>query len=807
MVSSRYLSLGLMFLGAAQVACNGTETPMTNDGGKDGPGVLDASVASVLVGPAGGTFTLAGGKVKLEVSPGALAKETSIKAVATKSYPKDAHVVEGTVFDLLPDGIVFNKPVKLSISYEQSKVPPATAEGSLRILKVVVGAWKSVNGGGVDTKAAVAWAHIDGFSKYGIKGRSPVTPDGIADMAADAAAPPDSSLVDAPQADAPTPDAPQPDVLKVDTQKPDVMKPDTLVPDAVVPDASKPPAKTCPGFVSKAGWCWHRPLPQGNTLFDVGCAGNKVFIAGKDGTVLVRDGKKWKPVSLGTKTELRVVWGASASDMYIGGGSIFHNNGVNWSQQTLPKPTGLVHGIWGNGSGSVWAVGSDGTMWHRQGTTWTSLSTNTTKDLQGIWATGNKMYAVGESGVIFHDKWLKTQVNASSLLGVWGSSAKDVYAVGWNATSGMVLHFDGAKWSHQASGKTKVLRDVWGAGSTTVYAVGGEAIIHNDGTGWKKQYSEIGRSLFGVGGCSASDVYAVGGGGVILHSDGTKWVEQSSSTKFMHINDVWGASSTDIFAVGGGEGVSYILHYDGSGWKEQFSTPGGGLSGVWGTSGTNVYAVGSRSGEGIVLRYDGKQWKEIHVAKGVSSLTDVWALSNKSVFVVGSQGAILRYNGSQWIKLASGTTKTLLSVWGTSGNNVVAGGWNGTLIRFDGSSWKQQGLSGPSTSFDTVHDVWGTSSTNVFAVGAKGVFQFDGSMWKTISTTKNSSNYGVRGDGKSGIFVVGSAGKAMHYDGSTWKTLDSGTHHGFNAIWAGASKVFAVGDSGTILEYQGKTKP
>jgi len=186
----------LVFVLAALVSCNGGSQEPPGDVGVDSPGAPEAGVTSVFIGPSGGTFTFHGGKVKLEVPPGALTKEVPIGALVPKSYPAAPRLVTGTVYDLLPDGTKFNKAVKLSISYDQGKVPPDSAESSLRIYKVISGNWTLVPTGGVDTKANVAWTSITGFSKYGINGPSPTKVDGMPDTGVDAAVPADATKPD-----------------------------------------------------------------------------------------------------------------------------------------------------------------------------------------------------------------------------------------------------------------------------------------------------------------------------------------------------------------------------------------------------------------------------------------------------------------------------------------------------------------------------------------------------------------------------------------------------------------------------------
>ena len=327
MISRRKQNILVLLVLATLVGCNGDEAPLNIDGGADGPAVLDGSVASGLVGPAGGTLTLAGGRVKLEVPPGAVKQSVTISALATNKYPADSSLVAGTVYDLLPDGLTFQKKVKLSIAYDKDKVPKGVAEAGLRIHKVAGGAWQT-RGGSVDTKTAVAWTQVTSFSIYGVKGPSTTKPD----SGVDASVPKDVHKPDAPEADMMKSDAPK--------TKPDLLKPDAFKPDALKPDAAPPPAKICPGIVTKSDWCWHRPLPQGNALHDVACAGGKAYLVGGSGTVLVRDGTGWKASHPGTDEDVKAIWAPGPSDVYVASkDGVYHHDGTAWSHDD-PWKTG-----------------------------------------------------------------------------------------------------------------------------------------------------------------------------------------------------------------------------------------------------------------------------------------------------------------------------------------------------------------------------------------------------------------------------------------------------------------------------------
>jgi len=193
-----------MFTLVVLVSCDERMGKMFHEAGMDDTG---SSISrTVIIGSAGGTFLFFGGKLKLEVPPGALASDTPIGAMISKSHPQAPRLVSGTVYDLLPDGTKFNKPVKLSITYDQKKVPQGTSETVLRVHKVAGSGWQLLTAGGVDAWKNVAWADLNGFSKYGVKGPTPTTMDGGADAGADAAVPdsaaPDKAIPDAAQPDA-----------------------------------------------------------------------------------------------------------------------------------------------------------------------------------------------------------------------------------------------------------------------------------------------------------------------------------------------------------------------------------------------------------------------------------------------------------------------------------------------------------------------------------------------------------------------------------------------------------------------------
>jgi len=63
---------------------------------------------------------------------------------------------------------------------------------------------------------------------------------------------------------------------------------------------------------------------------------------------------------------------------------------------------------------------------------------------------------------------------------------------------------------------------------------------------------------------------------------------------------------------------------------------------------------------------------------------------------------------------------------------------------------------------------------------------------------------GVWGRSGSDVFAVGDDGTILHYNGTSWSSMDSGTSEHLNGVWGhSGSDVFAVGNGGAILHYDG----
>lgn len=309
-------------------------------------------------------------------------------------------------------------------------------------------------------------------------------------------------------------------------------------------------------------------------------------------------------------------------------------------------------------------------------------------------------------------QWTKLESGISAnLVSVWGSSAKDIYAVG---DGGVILHSsDGKTWQKQNSGTTSPLNSVFGTGASDVYVVGyGKTILHTSDGGktWTPQKNIRNSNgdllvpgvqdqpdiLSGVWASGVNDVYVAGSAGKMLHSvdRGATWVVQTVE------NEV-----------------------------ESFS-------GVWGPSANEVYAVGTHFA--LIRSTDhGEHWEKFGVDSNGNPLVNndlgtVWGSSAINVYFVGFEAIFKTTNGGDNIdlvptKLGTGRSYDHYGVWGSGQNDVYVVGGPYSIEHFDGTKWELQELpfavdrSDPENYQPALYTVWGPNAADVYVVGEGGL--------------------------------------------------------------------------------------
>jgi hypothetical protein len=314
-------------------------------------------------------------------------------------------------------------------------------------------------------------------------------------------------------------------------------------------------------------------------------------------------------------------------------------------------------------------------------------------------------------------------VDGQYLIGVSGSSAQDVWAVGGDNSGnspGLALHWDGSAWS-QFPVTLGFLQDVVDISPSDAWAVAGAGypvyLQHWDGARWSlvKAPSPGFAYVNGIDAVSSDDMwtagYHTGEGGIhplVQHWDGVRWVvvpaPDGSPFGTNGFYDVSAISPDDVWAVGyqdvtGGANFQPLIeHWDGTSWNVVPAAPppsgtNNQLYGVAAASSTDVWAVGlygtSEPGaQPLIEHWDGSTWTVVDLPSlpGVDELFAATAITSSDVWAVGvsypshgseSRPFTMHWDGSTWTAYRappSAVNATLFGVWALSSKEVLAVG-------------------------------------------------------------------------------------------------------------------------------------
>jgi hypothetical protein len=207
----------------------------------------------------------------------------------------------------------------------------------------------------------------------------------------------------------------------------------------------------------------------------------------------------------------------------------------------------------------------------------------------------------------------------------------------------------------------------------------------------------------------------------------------------------------------------------------------GALLSVWGTSASDVWAVGADAGDGAgatVLHLEGGAWSRLDTGES-GDLWWVFGFADGPIYMGGSGGVILRYQGGAFTRMSTpSSTGVVFGLWGSSPEDMwavggQAGGAQGAFAwRLTGDSWS------PTPGFPD--DLAATDA-----------------LWK------------VFGESPGDVWMVGTGGKMLHYDGSALAPAFAGIAESLFTVHANRERFAAVGGFGTglLLEHPVSSGP
>lgn len=467
----------------------------------------------------------------------------------------------------------------------------------------------------------------------------------------------------------------------------------------------------------------------------------------------------------------------------------------------------------------VWAIGTQGSILHYDGSRWSFSPSTTQQDLQSISAsaTNNAWVAGGPNGLVLRwdgTNWASVNTGRSVFTtGIYTSAANSVIVTeqGQNA-----LHYAAAgAWTVRAAAarNAAILRGISGSSATNVWVYGDDQSVSTwNGSSWTfltRMYAPTGiyaspagggymqnltsqmykvtsggygtvtsptadisgtSGIIGLWGVDGNNVFTSGPQGVLYKFNGTSWSTIQTPVKEVGVfNKGAGSAANDMWLVGR---AGIVAHWDGTKvTSDRANVFSGEITNVWGSSPTDVWFVTDKR---TVVHYDGISYRESPpLLAGVNdALFGIGGSGPKDVWLCGGENNVavmLHYDGTSWKKSTLPTLLTMVEksmnvVWASSPSNAWA--WGGSIttgIKWDGNSWQ---LDTSFTMTQLAETLWGSGPNDVFVAGGGDMARYNGSGWSRTGML-TAVVHAVGGSGPNDVWAGGDNG-AYRWNGSAW---------------------------------------
>lgn len=400
---------------------------------------------------------------------------------------------------------------------------------------------------------------------------------------------------------------------------------------------------------------------------------------------------------------------------------------------------------------------------------------------------------------------------------VYGASSSSVFAVSDTA----IFRFDGSRWFVEST--TPNASAVWASSATDAWAVSSDGfVLHRTATGWSNITPEAGLAYYGVWGSSANDVWVVGSyfngtafEGIAFRWNGTSWSSRITVSTTFGLNAVWGTSANDVWAVGDS---CTVMRWNGTTWSPT-TLPTGVCSGSWltdvsGSSSSDVWLLKSND----LIHWNGVSWTLANLgfsprAVRAVSGTDAWVSGYSSS---ASSGLVSRWNGSTWtsVSMPAGTGD-LRGIWGNASGDAWAVGSGGTMIHRVGGTFEDAARLFVDPPYAGQTAISGSGPANVMISTAQGIFRWNGLAWAAVSgglpslSTALPGTIDVVDSNTAFVQVNGTSYDVYRWNGTSWSSTGlNATQYVSDISMLSATDGWAVGSkygggAGSIYRWNG----
>jgi hypothetical protein len=330
----------------------------------------------------------------------------------------------------------------------------------------------------------------------------------------------------------------------------------------------------------------------------------------------------------------------------------------NFCHSTLPG-SHVLRGVWGDGTGIVWAVSSEGSVLRWDGNAW-SEHTSGLQALSSIWGSGpTDIWLLATDGTVYHGAGASSSAIAFSpvtlpgdqsvaIKCLWGSGPDDIWAVGGKQdmfdypypATGRALHYTlAAGWTvdDELSAQPIAYENVWGTPASGLWLQG---TVQADEFGWlsapvirraagsstwvRFELPPDPEADFGAKAETIGNVAVMPGGNSI-------WAVGRTGTR----RALWRGHTSDNGQTFGWTFIPLLA------WEPQ-------VNAFWGTAPNDVWAVGE---PGRVARWNGTKWQQAAIrvkdAPVTTAFHAIWGTSSDDFWVVGDNAALHKTSGTK----------------------------------------------------------------------------------------------------------------------------------------------------------------
>ncbi len=450
------------------------------------------------------------------------------------------------------------------------------------------------------------------------------------------------------------------------------------------------------------------------------------------------------------------------------GSNILRFNGSSWVVSAADLSSENLNGLYFLDDGTGWAVGNFGLIYYYDGSDWTQQTSNTTDNLQDIYA----------------------------------EDFNEVTAVGGTTTGvASIETFDGTTWTAETtSSGSYPINSITGFGNYAFAAANsGEMYDLENSLAWQVAYDSSSSKLYSSEEHDG-ELYIGGDDKVYVYDEeDNSWriAYTNAGCSFMSLKSYDG----ELYAGANCSGSGDIYKMDDGSWDLEISTTEQSINALEEFEG-ELYAAGQGSGTSARIYMLDDSWSSQVVD---SSINAYYAFEefDDQLFVSGDGGKVLSFDGDDW-RTSYDSTETQIKALGVFSGNLYAGSsTSGKVFRFNTSSWSEL----YDTSMTSIES-FAEYDSRLYAGGNGRVLEYGGSSWSAVFEGSDTFYSMIEYDGR--LFgATGYNGKVYVYNHDAISSVNMGSAtvtenlNDLNMLPDAdcGYQIWAVGNNGTILRY------